>query len=91
MMSFIAYAQHLEATCKLITSSKSIALCESMDKNRIYLSGTTIMSTKLTVSLANCNKICNHLADTEIVCTNKIKRINYLDKHQKNNCNLKMK
>ena len=58
-MSFIAYAQHLEATCKLITSSKSIALCESMDKNRIYLSGTTIMSTKLTVSLANCNKVCN--------------------------------
>jgi hypothetical protein len=91
MMSFIAYAQHLEATCKLITSSKSISLCESMDKNRIYLSGTTIMSTKLTVSLANCNKICNQLADTDIVCTNKIKRTNYLDKHQKNNCNLKMK
>lgn len=59
MMSFIAYSQHIENTCKLITSSKAISLCDSMDKNRIYLSGTSIMSTKLTVSLANCNKICN--------------------------------
>ena len=58
IMSFIAYAQHIESTCKLITSSKSISLCDSADKNRIYLSGTSIMSTKLTISLANSRKVC---------------------------------
>ena len=53
MMSFIAYPQHLEYACKLISNSKAICLTEGThDKNRIYLSGTSIMSTKLTVSLA---------------------------------------
>ena len=61
IMSFIAYAQHIESTCKLITSSKSINLCDNTDKNRIYLSGTSIMSYKLTVSLANCRKICEQV------------------------------
>lgn len=82
IMSFIAYAQHIENTCKLITSSKSISLCENVDKNRIYLSGTSIMSTKLTVSLANCRKICEQVSNTDI-SRNKIKRINFLEKNLK--------
>lgn len=90
MMSFIAYAQHIENSCKLITSSKSISLCENADKNRIYLSGATIMSTKLTVSLANCRKICEQIVNTS-VSRGKIKRINFLEKNCKTQCNNKMK
>ena len=80
-MSFIAYAQHLEMTCKLITCSKQIILNENgaLDKNRIYLSGTSIMSTKLTVSLAQRNKYCELLAETEVGLS-KIRRCNFLEK-----------
>ena len=53
MMSFICYPQHLEYACRLISSSKAVNLTEDThDRNRIYLSGTSIMSTKLTVTLA---------------------------------------
>jgi len=53
MMSFIAYPQNLEWACRLISNQKNINLIEESphNKNRIYLSGTHIMSTKLTVSL----------------------------------------
>ena len=54
MMSFIAYPQNLEWACRLISNQKNMILIEESvhNKNRIYLSGTSIMSTKLTVNLA---------------------------------------
>ena len=82
----------MESACKLITCSKQIVLNENgaMDKNRIYLSGTSIMSTKLTVSLAMRNKYCDQLAEAE-VSTSKIRRCNFLEKQQRANCYSKMK
>ena len=68
MMSFIAYAQHLENSCKLISSSKLINLSDGPnDKNRIYMSGAATMSTKLTASLAQSRKICDGLREGELV------------------------
>ena len=62
MMSFIAYPQHLEASCKLLSCSKAINFTETNhDKNRIFVSGTSIMSTKLHVSLAQSRKLCDEL------------------------------
>lgn len=62
LMSFIAYNLHLENTVKLITSSKAVNFSnDSNDKNRIYMSGTSIMSMKLTVSLAQSRKLCEQL------------------------------
>jgi hypothetical protein len=62
IMSFIAYAQHLETACKLISCNKNTSFVDNpTDKNRIYLSGTSIMSTKLTVSMEHCRKICGQL------------------------------
>lgn len=54
ILSFIAYPPNLEFACKLLSQNKQIALQEgpSYNKNRIFVSGTSIMSTKLTVSLA---------------------------------------
>ena len=62
MMSFIAYSQHLEATCRLLSNSKQVSFSDGPhDKNRIYLSGTSIMSTKITVSLTQSRKLCAKL------------------------------
>ena len=83
MMSFIAYANNLECSCKLISSSKQVQFSENPhEKNRIYLSGTSIMSTKLPVGLAHCKKICDQLRE-QPVCQNKIKRTNYLEKNNR--------
>ena len=61
-----------------------------MDKNRIYLSGTSIMSTKLTVSLAMRNKYCEQLSEADVQVS-KIRRCNFLEKQQRANCYNKMK
>lgn len=44
MMGFIAYAQNVENTVKLITFNKNLNLNEPHDKNRIFVTGTSIMS-----------------------------------------------
>jgi hypothetical protein len=59
MMSFIAYPQNLENACKIIACNKIVSFAEGPhDKNRIFVSGNTIMSTKLTISLQNSKKVC---------------------------------
>lgn len=91
MMSFITYPQHLEYACKLISNSKAVCLTEGThDKNRIYLSGTSIMSTKLNVSLAQSRKICEEIKDHEM-SEPRIRKTNYLDKQPRAACTLKMK
>lgn len=49
LMSFIVYPQSLESACRLLTQSKLIVLNEDNEKQRMYLSGNSIMSTKLPV------------------------------------------
>jgi hypothetical protein len=64
MMSFIAYPQNLENACKLISCSKLVSFNEGPhDKNRIFVSGSAIMSTKLSVNLQNCKKICEQISE----------------------------
>ena len=59
MMSFIGYPSNLENACKFLSCNKFVSFSEGPhDKNRIFISGTTIMSTKLTVSLAQSAKLC---------------------------------
>ena len=90
-MSFIAYAQNLEMACRMVSYSKQVNLTENHnDKNRIYLSGTSIMSTKLTVSMAQCKKLCEQVVQQELLVA-KVKRSNFLEKQGRNFCMQKMK
>ena len=90
-MSFIAYALHLETAAKLISCNKLVCFSDNPhDKNRIYLSGTSIMSVKLTVGKAACIAQCEVLQNTE-VAQNKVKRSNFLEKMPRNQCTNKMK
>ena len=67
LMSFILYGQNLESTVKLLTYSKAISLVEGQhEKNRQYLSGTSIMSTKLPTGLAHCKKVCEQVRNQEL-------------------------
>ena len=51
MMGFIAYAQNINETVKLICMSKLVNLVNTgHDKNRIFVTGNAMMSTKLSSS-----------------------------------------
>jgi len=91
MMSFIAYAQNLEQTCKLLTYNKQVNYGDgSHDTNRSYVSGNAIMSIKLPVSKAISNDLCSQLQETEIhKCM--VKKNNFLDKNTYVKCTNKMK
>lgn len=79
-MSFIAYPFNLENSIKLITCNKLVNFSEGLnDKPRIYLSGTSIMSIQLNVSMENSKKICKQLDDLEIT-EFKVRRFNILEK-----------
>ena len=60
ILSFIAYPQNLEVACKMLSQSKLIALQEGpiYNKNRIFISGSALMSNKLIVSLPQSIKLC---------------------------------
>ena len=64
MMSFISYPYHLESCCRLLTQSKLVALTEDVnEKQRLYMCGTAIMSTKLPVGKEYSRKACDQLAN----------------------------
>jgi len=60
-MSFIAYAGNLEQTARLISFNKNINLNDTHDKNRIFVTGHSIMSQKLSASEKSFNKACDAL------------------------------
>jgi len=53
MMGFIAYAQNIENTVRLMTFSKNANLNEPHDKNRIFVTGLSMFSAKLSTSKAS--------------------------------------
>jgi len=69
MLSFIAYPPHIENTCKLMSQNKMCQFSQDghHDKNRIFVSGTSIMSTKLQVSKEQATKLCDELKKCDIV------------------------
>lgn len=86
LLSFIAYPPNLESACKLLSQNKTIALQEgpAYNKNRIFVSGTSIMSTKLTVSLAQSRRLCEELQRCEVRKL-QVKKANFLDKKERVN------
>lgn len=66
MMGFIAYAQNLENTIKLMTFNKNTSLNESHDKNRIFVTGLTMFSAKLSTSKAAQEKVVDQLGQVQI-------------------------
>tara|TARA_B110000285_G_C15057616_1_gene580507 strand:+ start:228 stop:1040 length:813 start_codon:yes stop_codon:yes gene_type:complete len=91
MMSFIGYPSHIENACKYLSCNKLMTFNEGPhDKNRIFISGNSIMSTKLTVSLAMSAKLCSQLRESSIF-EHKIKRNHVLEKQSRASVNIKMK
>lgn len=92
MLSFIAYPPNLEAACKLLSQNKTVSLNDGpvYNKNRIFVSGTSIMSTKLTVSLAQSRKLCEDLQHCDVRKL-QVKKANFLDKKERVNVTQKMK
>ena len=81
MMSFIVYPQNLENACKLISCNKVVSFGDGPhEKNRIFMSGSTIMSTKLTISMQNSKRVCDQILAQDFTLA-KLKRSNVLDKH----------
>ena len=62
MMGFIAYAQNIENTVKLMTFNKNTTLNDAHDKNRIFVTGNTMFSAKLSTSKAAQDKVIDQLA-----------------------------
>jgi len=64
MMGFIAYAQNINETIKLLCMSKLVALVHSNhDKNRIFVTGNAMMSTKLSSSKQAIEKAIRQLEE----------------------------
>ena len=63
ILSFIAYPQNLEVACKMLSQNKLVTLQEGpiYNKNRIFISGSALMSNKLIVSLPQSIKLCEQL------------------------------
>lgn len=89
LMSFIAYANNLEQTCRLLTFNKQVGLTEN-DTNRLYLSGTSLMSIKLPVSKAYSNDLCCQLEEQELHKA-LVRKSNFLDKANHTKCLSKLK
>ena len=89
-MSFIAYAGNLEQTARLISFNKNINLNDAHDKNRIFVTGHSIMSQKLSSTDKSINKACENLS-LQPVFRQKIKRCNILEKGSRNECHKKMR
>ncbi len=90
MMGFIAYALNIENSVKMMSFSKLISLNEPHEKNRIFVTGTSMMSAKASASSAAVNKVCDQLERLEIK-RDKLKRCNFLDRHTRQNALKKMK
>lgn len=84
MMGFIAYAQNLEQTVKLLTFCKNVNFNEAHDKNRIFVTGTAMMSTKLSTSAAAIQKATDALQNpnnhNSSIHVGKIRRTCILDR-----------
>jgi len=89
-MGFIAYAHNIENTVKLMSFSKLIQLNEPHEKNRIFVTGQSMMSTKINSSSASVAKICDQLIHLPLK-RDKMKRANFLDRHTRGNILRKMK
>ena len=62
MMGFVAYAQNLNETVKLLCMSKMVQIVSSHhDKNRIFVTGNAMMSTKLSCSKTAIEKAIKQL------------------------------
>jgi len=90
-MGFIAYSHNLENTAKLLTFSKLVQLKEQNDRNRVFVTGQTLMTGKFDdAGGQTSSKICEQL-ESVVFNRSKIRRVNLLDKNSRHNLMKKMK
>jgi hypothetical protein len=68
-----------------MTFSKNANLNEPHDKNRIFVTGLTMMSAKLSISKAAQEKVLDQINAVHI-SSEKIKRSNVLDRMRRQQC-----
>lgn len=84
-MGFIAYAQNINETVKLLCMSKLVALVHSThDKNRIFVTGNAMMSTKLSSSKAAIDKAIRNLEAHPSINIPYLRRCQLLDRQERN-------
>lgn len=84
MMGFIAYAHNLNDTIKLQCMSKYVAFINSStDKNRIFVTGNAMMSTKLSSSKQAIEKALNQLEEHQALSIPMIRRCHMLDRQER--------
>ena len=89
-MGFIAYAHHIESSCKLLSFNKHLQLNEVHEKNRIFVTGTSCMSTKMGSSVTAQAKAVEAL-NKQPIFFDQIKRGFMLDRHNRNTAMKKMR
>lgn len=84
MMGFVAYAQNLNETVKLLTMSKVVQLTSSCtEKNRIFVTGSAMMSTKLSASKQAIDNAIQDLLQHPPISVPFLKRCQLLEKHDR--------
>jgi hypothetical protein len=84
-MGFIAYAQNINESIKLLCMSKLVALVHSThDKNRIFVTGNAMMSTKLSSSKQAIEKAVAQLEAHPAINIPYLRRCQLLDRHERN-------
>lgn len=84
MMGFIAYAQNINESVKLLCMSKLVALVHSShDKNRIFVTGNAMMSTKLSSSKQAIEKAITQLHEHPIINVPHLRRCQLLDRQER--------
>lgn len=75
MMGFVAYAQNINETVKILCMSKMVQLVASNhDKNRIFVTGNSMMSTKLSATKPAIDKAVKELEECPPISVPYLKR-----------------
>lgn len=74
MMGFVAYAQNINESVKILCMSKLVQFASSQEKNRIFVTGNAMMSTKLSATKTAIEKAIEELQDHPPICVPYLKR-----------------
>lgn len=85
MLCFIAYPAAIETACKLVSQNKNMTLSEEQGKpikSRIFVSGSSVMSTKTHATKELIIKFCDELRNHEYEHQH-IRRSDLLEKRER--------
>ena len=79
MMGFIAYAQNIENSVRMLAFSSKVNLSEVQEKNRLFVTGLNMMSLKASDKKGQLKKLCAQLGEAKVF-KEPVKKSNALDR-----------